>query len=91
MLIHESRINQLNIILQYCSETKTIFTRGERICINQERGYLLGLRTPLPVLIKVFKYSELLEYKINSTLKEIKRINWRPLEEIHIDWSIDKI
>lgn len=91
MLIHESRIYQLNIILQYCSETRTIFTRGERICINQERSYLLGLKTPFPLLIKVFEYSELLEYKINNTLKEIKRIDWKPLEEIEINWSIDKI
>lgn len=91
MLVQKSRISQLNIVLQYCSEKRTIFTRGERILINQERGYLLSLNTPNPVLIKVFEYSELLTYKINSTLKEIKHNNWKPWEEIEINWTIDKL
>jgi len=91
MLTQQSRITELNNVLQYCSEKRTIFTRGERISINQERGYLLSLNTPNPVIIKVFEYSELLDYKIKSTLKEIKYTNWKPLEEIEINWSTDKL
>jgi hypothetical protein len=86
MLVQESRINQLNSILQYCSQKRRIFTKGERICINQERGYLLNLTTPNPVIIKVFEYSEILDYKINATLREIKQSNWKPFEEIDINW-----
>lgn len=91
MLSHPSRINQLNIVLQYDSEKRKIFKRGERICINQERGYLLSLDTPNPVIIKVFEYSELLEYKINNTLNDIACNGWKPREEMEINWAVDKL
>lgn len=91
MLQQESRIQQLNSVLQFCSQERKIFTRGERIVINQERGYLLSLSTPNPVIIQVFEYTELLDYKIQSTLREIKLKNWTPWEEIEINWSTDTL
>ncbi|UWY28753.1 hypothetical protein N4T20_02235 [Flavobacterium sp. TR2] len=86
-----NRIEQLNIVLQYCSEKNKVFTRGERICINQERGYLLGLSFPSSEATQVFQHSELLQYKISQTLKEIKYTGWNPDKEIEINWSTDAL
>jgi hypothetical protein len=85
----DSRILQLNLLLQYCSFKYGIFTSGERICINQERAYLLSLNTEKPLLIKVFDYSKKLEFKMNSTLEKINTLNWKPKEEIEINWCLN--
>lgn len=90
MLNQKSRIIQLNLILQYCFYKGGIFTTGERICINQERAYLLGFSSPQPPIIKIFEYNELLTYKINSTIQKIQMVNWMPENSIEIDWNINK-
>lgn len=89
MLKKESRILQLNLLLQYCSFKHGIFTRGERICINQERAYLLSLNTEKPLIRKAFDYDKMLEYKMDSTIEKIKTLNWKPKEEIEINWSLN--
>lgn len=89
MLNKKSRILELNSILQYCSEKGGIFTKGERICINQERGYLLSLNSENPIVIKVFEYSEVMKFKINSTLENINNSNYQSKEVIDIDWSLE--
>ena len=85
----ESRILELNILLQYCSFKNGIFTIGERICINQERAYLLSLNDESHVIRKVFEYNKKLEYKIDSNLEKIKTLNWKPKEEMKIDWFVN--
>ena len=89
MLHQKSRINQLNLLLQYDTYTGGIFTKGERICINQERAYLLAFNTPQPTNVKVFEYSKELQEKMDKTLQKLEFTNWLPYESINIDWSIN--
>lgn len=89
MLSQKSRISQLNLLLQYCSFKGGIFKSGERICINQERAYLLSLNDENPIIIKVFEYNKLLACKIDLTLNKIEQLNWQPKELIPIDWELN--
>lgn len=91
MLHQKSRIYQLNLLLQYDTEKGGIFTKGERICLNQERAYLLQFNTPQPTIIKVFEYNKQLQNKIENTLNKIEFTNWLPYQSIDIDWSINDV
>lgn len=89
MISQKSRIIQLNTLLQYCTEKGGIFTKGERICINQERAYLFAFNTPQPVIRKEFEYSPQLDAKIEMYIKKIEGVNWMPEESMDINWKIE--
>lgn len=63
------RFEILGKLLEFCSNSiNPIFSIGERIMINQERGILLRDE----VLTKNFRHSKSLTLKINSNLDRIK-------------------
>lgn len=66
----ELRLEELQAMLEYCtSKNKSVFSIGERICINQERGLLMNddLIINFP-----FVYSKKLQSKIDFTLSKIE-------------------
>ncbi|MBA4133378.1 MAG: hypothetical protein C0525_01510 [Flavobacterium sp.] len=69
------RLNVLSLALMHDSEFKAarqgyIFTPGERICINQERGSLYSqLSQDEEAGIRYYDVSDLIEEKINYTKK----------------------
>ncbi|WP_282744556.1 hypothetical protein [Flavobacterium sp. XS2P24] len=66
----ELRLEELQMILEYCTARNNIvFTVGERICINQERGLLMNDDI---IINYPFKYSKKLQSKIDFTLSKIK-------------------
>ncbi|WP_281237879.1 hypothetical protein [Flavobacterium praedii] len=72
------RLEDLHAVLQYCAENETLgkspsFSRGERICINQERGSLMSQLNAehFPNDVRNYKCLALLESKIRFTLKKI--------------------
>ncbi|WP_417940360.1 hypothetical protein [Flavobacterium sp. RS13.1] len=68
----EKRLNELQMILEYCtSKNKSVFTVGERICINQERGILMNDDL---IIYKPFEHSKNLQSKIDFTLSKIKQV-----------------
>ena len=83
-----NRFNSLTECLQYCSENRyTIFTSGERICINQERGALLSYEHEQDFILQsatVFKHSIELNNKIEAIITEIKNSHWRPANIINV-------
>lgn len=83
------RLSQLNLLLQYCTDNGGIFTTGERILINQDRGRLMAYNYPYSEITEVFQYSEKLEQKIIKTFKEINNSNWLPVESIKINWETE--
>mgnify|MGYP003607648824 CR=1 FL=1 len=82
------RLSQLNLLLQYCTDNGGIFTTGERILINQERGKIMVYDNPF-LDIRHYQYSEKLEQKINQNLKEINNSNWLPVKSIEINWKTE--
>jgi len=65
----ELRLNELQMILEYCTaRNKSVFSVGERICINQERGILMNDDV---IIHKPFEYSKKLQSKIDFTLSKI--------------------
>ena len=64
----EIRLEQLHQLLEYCT-AKGVFTIGERICINQERGRLMDDDKE----VIEFEYSKQLQNKINFTLSKINK------------------
>jgi hypothetical protein len=68
----ELRLEELQMILEYCTARNNIvFSIGERICINQERGILMNDDV---IIYYPFKYSKKLQSKIDFTLSKIKKI-----------------
>ena len=72
------RLEDLHAVLQYCAENENLgksasFSRGERICINQERGSLLSQLNAetFPNDVRNYKCPAFLESKIRFTLKKI--------------------
>lgn len=72
------RLEDLHAVLLYCSDNQSvgksaIFSRGERICINQERGSLLSQLNAehFPNDVRNYKCPANLEAKIRFTLKKI--------------------
>ena len=72
------RLEDLHAVLLYCSVNQSVgkqasFSRGERICINQERGSLLSQLNAetFPNDVRNYKCSPYLELKIRFTLNEI--------------------
>lgn len=63
----EKRLIELQKILEYCTKKK-VFTLGERICINQERGQLMDDEKEIK---EPFNYSKSLQNKIDFTLTKI--------------------
>ncbi len=77
------RLDLLYTALQFSTQEKAMFTVGERIMINQERGALLYCltcsNTPLhPV-------SDVIEQKIKETQRLISVYNWIPLNNTDFD------
>lgn len=72
----ETRIAQLYLALQYCSERNKTFTAGERICINQERFQLMHIldneaASPRPV-------SQTIENKLNEVWRLAALNHFKP-------------
>ncbi|CAI2769139.1 hypothetical protein [Flavobacterium collinsii] len=72
----ETRIAQLYLALQYCSERTKTFTPGERICINQERFQWMHILddetiTPRPV-------PQNIENKLKEVSKLAAKYNFKP-------------
>jgi hypothetical protein len=72
------RLEDLHAVLLYCSDNQSvgksaIFSRGERICINQERGSLLSQlnAASFPKDVRNYKCPAFLESKIKFTLNKI--------------------
>lgn len=65
----EYRLLQLQSILEYCSKRGNIvFSIGERICINQERGRLMDEDFEF---YKPFEHSSKLKSKIAFTINKV--------------------
>ena len=72
------RLEDLHAVLLYCSDNQSVgkkasFSRGERICINQERGSLLSQLNAenFPNDVRNYKCPAFLEAKVKFTLKKI--------------------
>ena len=72
------RLEDLHAVLLYCSDNQSVgkkasFSRGERICINQERGSLLSQLNAenFPNDVRGYKCPAFLEAKVKFTLKKI--------------------
>ena len=72
------RLEDLHAVLLYCSVNQSVgkkasFSRGERICINQERGSLLSQLNAgnFPNDVRNYKCPDFLEAKVKFTLKKI--------------------
>ena len=71
------RLQDLHDVLKYCADNQSLgksasFSRGERICINQERGSLLSQLNAedFPKDVRDYKCNAFLEAKIRLTLKK---------------------
>lgn len=72
----ETRIAQLYMALQYCSERNKTFTAGERICINQERFqwmHILDNESATPRSV-----SQNIENKLKDVSKLTLQHNFKP-------------
>lgn len=72
----ETRIAQLYLALQYCSERNKTFTAGERICINQERFqwmHILDNESATPRSV-----SQNIENKLKDVSKLTLQHNFKP-------------
>lgn len=72
----ETRIAQLYLALQYCSERNKTFTTGERICINQERFqwmHILDDESAIPRSV-----SQNIENKLKDVSKLALQHNFKP-------------
>ncbi len=72
------RLEDLHAVLLYCSDNQSVgkkasFSRGERICINQERASLLSQLNAehFPNDVRNYKCPAFLESKIKFTLNKI--------------------
>ncbi|MDN3673877.1 hypothetical protein QWY99_12530 [Flavobacterium branchiarum] len=66
----ELRLEELQTVLEYCTaKNKSVFSIGERICINQERGILMNDDV---IINRPFEYSKKMQSKIDFTLSKIE-------------------
>ena len=83
----ESRLKLLNNILQFCYDKGGWFTTGERICINQERAKLIANNTENFEDGFLFPHSELLQTKIKVLKNKMIQLQYKPIEEIEINFK----
>ncbi len=72
------RLEDLHTVLKYCANNQSVgkaasFSRGERICINQERGSILSQLNAenFPNDVRNYKCPAFLEAKIKFALKKV--------------------
>lgn len=70
-----NRIENLHNVLVYCSQIQAvgrtpIFTTGERICINQERGSLFSQMSFDGGQVREYEVPLEIEAKIQATIKK---------------------
>lgn len=85
---NQKRFEQLNTILQYCTETGRYFTTGERICINQERADLLNYEHDEDFIVKpapTYTHSPELTNKIANAINIVKNNCWHPRNPIKMN------
>lgn len=82
------RLSDLHNVLVYCSQIDAssfgkskVFSLGERICINQERGSLfsqlaLNNKEIFQNEVRTYKVTEELEKKIKQTIEKIEATTW---------------
>lgn len=92
----QARFNQLHQALQYCTENRGvkkegIFTAGERIAINQERGKLLDfqdesdfINEPAPA----FDYDTALNDKIEFIIEKLRQTAWTPRPRLYSVYGV---
>lgn len=85
--IHQ-RLEDLHNVLNYCSEVDKnsdgrlyVFSIGERICINQERGALFSQLAQInnetfPHEVREYKIPPHIEAKVKFTIEKIQATNW---------------
>ncbi|WP_154656443.1 hypothetical protein [Flavobacterium suncheonense] len=76
-----NRLDDLFLVLVYCSFGQRTFSTGQRICINQERAALLDRKNylfdSLPLSeVRDYKVPEQIEERIQFTLNKITDIDW---------------
>lgn len=75
------RLDDLFMVLVFCSYQQKTFTEGQRICINQERAALLDHKNYLfDTLclseVREYRVPEQIEEKVQFTLKKITDTDW---------------
>lgn len=70
MINELTRLEQLFIILRYCTEKGRFFTIGERICINQERGLLIS--EDYDIENHIYQQPRAIENKIDFIINKLK-------------------
>ena len=74
----EERLALLQAILNYSRVFEAMFYRGEKICINQERGALFDLlnhyRDEAPDNVRSYRVPESIEEKINAVKFKVIQI-----------------
>lgn len=78
------RLLLLHLVLQYRSDDESVFSTGQRICINQERGFYMKINFPLEednVVYEQYKQPSHLELKISETHATIINEKWVPKQE----------
>lgn len=87
--MNNARINErialLYLALQFCTEQMSIFTVGERICINQERFqwlHILSDPKAEPRLVSAF-----IETKLKETIRLIEIYNYKPSNQDPFDYT----
>lgn len=72
------RLEFLQALLNYSRVFEAMFYRGEKICINQERGALYDLlnhhRGEAPETVRSYRVPESLEDKINTVKHKVIQI-----------------
>lgn len=71
-----TRIEQLELVLQYDTKTKGKFTVGERIMINQERAHIFQQMQNDD--LDDYEQTTVIEAKIYRCLAEIRETKWKP-------------
>lgn len=65
----EQRLELLQRVLEYCTAKSGVFSIGERICINQERGRLMDDEREA----EPYPYSKSLKAKLDFTIMKINQ------------------
>ncbi len=73
--IPSKRLVLLGLVLQYDTEDTPSFKEHERFAINQERAKVIANDNS-------YSQSETVEAKIATILIDIRKHNWKPLNEI---------
>ena len=92
----KQRLADLHNVLVYCSEVDSrsfgkynMFSAGERICINQERGSLFSQLAGekgeiFPHEVRTYKVPAQIEAKISFTIEKIEATNWGGFTTDHL-------